>query len=181
MTMLLRILTAGFAATLLFGQATEPVIVPDRPVPGNLVLPYNQIKTYLALTDQQLASLRQIQEQRQQADQAIYRQISERQTQLSALLQANSTDALAIGRLMVEINGLRKQVPSNPSAYRESALKVLTPPQTAKLPSLVEALRLSGTAWEATSLNLIDNPGGGARILPVPYPVVDPLAVSARP
>ena len=180
--MLSRILTvAVLAAMPVLGQEAEPVILPDRPVTGELVLPYNEIKTYLALTDQQLASLQQIQAQRQQADQAIYKQINERQTQLSELLRANSTDALTIGRLMVEINGLRKQIPSNPATYRESALKVLNQAQTAKLQALVEALRLSRPAWEATSLNLIDDPNsGGPRILPVPYPI-DPLAISMRP
>ena len=180
--MLSRLLTvAGLATAAAFAQATEPPALQNRTEPAVLVLPYNEIKTYLALTDQQLAALQQIQTQRRQADQAVYNQINERQAKLNELLQANSTDALTIGRLMVEINGLRKQLPSNPETYRDSALKVLTQPQVAKLPALVEALRLNPAAWQATSLSLIEDPnGGGARILPVPYPI-DRAAISARP
>lgn len=163
---------------LLCGQDAV-ITVPAEPGIG-LVSPYAEIKTYLSLTDQQLTALQEVQRSRQQADEAIYKQINDKQVQLSQLLNANSTDALAIGRLMVEINNLRRQVPTNQGPYRENAVKVLTPPQVAKLPALVQALQLSRPAWEATSLNLIDDPNNSGGVTPLPFPV-DPRIVSSRP
>jgi hypothetical protein len=152
-------LVLALAATgLSFGQVSTLPAFPD------FIQPYTELKTYLNLSDAQVQSLRDVQTQRSNADQAIYRQISERQQALNSLLQANSTDITRIGQLMVDINRLQKQVPTSGEPYRSQALNVLNPDQKAKLPSLVTALQLQSPASQAAGLNLIDGPQ--YRILP---------------
>jgi hypothetical protein len=141
------------------------------------ILPYpnpssEEIKRYLVLTDAQLTSLNTIAAARRQAQSNVYNQISEKSTALHNLLSAGSTDAARIGQLMIEINNLQKQVvPTEP--YRSQALNILTNEQKAKLPPLAQALQLQGTAYQASSLNLIDGPNIG-RVYPADLGAVSP-------
>lgn len=129
------------------------------------------LRTYLTLTDSQMTSLQQVQTEKRKAESAIYTQINERQRQLNALLNQGSNDAATIGRLMVEINNLRKQLPLPSDQYRASALAVLTEAQKAKVPSLAEALKISSAASEAAYYSLIDSPAVNVRPMPLPMPV----------
>lgn len=142
---------------------------PSRPVPDS------QLKQYLNLSDAQMTGLQQVQTQRRQAESLFYQQINERQRQLNALLQAGSNDAASIGRLMVEINNLRRQLPLPTAQYRAAALAVLTDAQKAKLPALAEALRLQQPANEATWYDLIDRPA----LLPTPRPLPMPVTATS--
>ena len=145
-------------------------IVP-MPPEQNLQPVYAQLKAYLNLTDTQLQNLLSIQASRNNAQQAIYKQIADKQTQLNTLLSQGTTDALTVGQLEIDINNLRKQLPN--SSYRSQALAVLTPDQVAKLPSLVNALQLQTTAWQANALYLIDAPAlNGPPPLPAMMPPV---------
>jgi Spy/CpxP family protein refolding chaperone len=142
--------------------------------PVNTMLPvipqqWDQLKQYLVLTDAQVASLGQIRQNRIQQEQAIYSQISEKQRQMYGLLQQGSNDAATIGRLMVESSNLSRQLPLKGDTYRTEVLAVLTPAQKAKLPTLVDALKLQAAAWQATELDMIDNPNvPDIRMLPMP-------------
>jgi Spy/CpxP family protein refolding chaperone len=142
--------------------------------PTNLIMPvvpqqWDQLKQYLVLSDAQVASLQQIRQNRIQQEQAIYTQMNEKQRQIYSLLQQGSNDAATIGRLMVESNNLSRQLPLKGDTYRTEVLAILTPGQKAKLPSLVEAMSLQAAAWQATELNMIDNPNiPDIRTLPVP-------------
>jgi hypothetical protein len=134
---------------------------------------YDGVRQYLALSDAQMSQLREIQESRMKADQAIYQQIQQRQVQLDTLLRDGSNDALAVGRLLLEINGLQRQLPGSGAPYRTRAVAVLTDAQKQKLATLAEALQLSRAAGEATALNLIEPPHyGDPRILPFPAQAV---------
>jgi Spy/CpxP family protein refolding chaperone len=134
---------------------------------------FDAVRQYLVLTDAQMNQLREIQESRMRADQAIYEQIHQRQIQLNALLREGSNDAQTVGRLLVEINGLQRQLPGSGAPYRTRAVAVLTDAQKQKLATLVEALQLGRAAGEATALNLIESPRfGDPRILPFPAEAV---------
>ena len=140
---------------------------------------YTQLKAFLNLTDAQVQSLVQIQSNRTAAQQAIYKQINDKQTQLNLLLNQGTSDALTVGQLEIDINNLRKQLQLPNSSYRASALAVLTPDQTAKLADLVRALQLQQPAWQAITLDLIDPPASSA-----PSPVLLPpmaMPVETRP
>jgi hypothetical protein len=116
------------------------------------------LKTYLNLSDGQLQSLEDIYKSRMAVQQAIYQQISAKQTQLNQLLAGGTSDAAAVGQLMIDIHNLQKQLPIPNSTYRDQALKVLTPDQAAKVPALTSALVLQQTAWQAVTLDLVDAP-----------------------
>ena len=150
--------------------------------PGNLIAPpviqnrWDQLKQFLVLTEAQVASLDQVRQNRQQQEQAIYRQVAEKQRQMYDLLQQGSNDAGTIGRLMVEINNLNRQLPLKGDTYRTEVLAILTPPQKAKLPGLTEALKLQAAGWQAVELNMIDNPNvPDIRILPAPLDAVSSI------
>ena len=147
-------------------------ILPMPPV-QNLQPVYAQLKAYLNLTDTQVQNLLSIQASRNNAQQAIYKQIADKQTQLNTLLSQGTTDALTVGQLEIDINNLRKELPLPNSPYRTQALAVLTPDQVAKLPGLVTALQLQTTAWQANALDLIDAPAqNGPSSLPAMMPPV---------
>ncbi len=163
---------------LLFTVASLlPIMLPGQIAPELLVpMPqpiYVQLKAYLNLTDTQVQNLLSIQASRNSAQQAIYKQIADKQMQLNALLSQGTADALAVGQLEIDINNLRRQLPLPNSSFRTQALAVLTPDQTAKLPSLVNALQLQTTASQAITLDLIDAPAAvGPPLLPVMMPPV---------
>ena len=167
----LAIAIGCLAVSLLPAQNGSPTPTPiAQPV-------YTQLKAFLNLTDVQVQSLIQIQTNRTAAQQAIYKQINDKQTQLNQLLSQGTSDALTVGQLELDINNLRKQLPLPNSTFRASALAVLTPDQTAKLADLVRALQLQQPAWQATTLDLIDSP---APSTPVPLPM-PPKAMSVEP
>ncbi|MBK9169711.1 MAG: periplasmic heavy metal sensor [Bryobacterales bacterium] len=132
------------------------------------------LKQYLALTDAQVRALQQLQDDHRQAERKVYEQIREKDMQLQQLLRAGSSDAFAIGQLMVEINNLRRQLPISREPFRAPALAVLTEPQQAKLSDLTEALRIAPAGHQAVDLNLIDSPQRDeVWIQPYPMPRVD--------
>jgi Spy/CpxP family protein refolding chaperone len=135
-------------------------------------VPQSPLRQHLALTDAQMAGLQQVQTQRRQAESQIYQQISERQRQIDALLREGSNDAVTLGRLMVEVNNLRRQLPLPSAQYRAAALAVLNDAQKAKLPALAEALKLAQPANEAAYYDLIDRPSSAAVPMPRPLPAL---------
>lgn len=162
------LLTTALCTVAAFGQdgSSRSSILP---VP---VQEYTALKQYLTLSDAQVASLKQIQENRNKAQQAVWEQMRTKQVELDRLLQQGSNDAVAIGRLMVDLNNLRRQTPESGGPYKTQALAVLNEAQKQKLAILQQALQIQQTAWEAVSLNLADPPQPDARILP--FPAVEP-------
>jgi Spy/CpxP family protein refolding chaperone len=128
---------------------------------------YDELKSVLNLTDQQITQLKQLQQERTQATQAAYQQIAQKQKALNDLLSSGSTDAMAIGRLEIEIQNTRKQAPPGGASVRDQALAVLTADQKAKLATLQEALKLRTAADQAVGLNLLDYPQMQPRPLPM--------------
>jgi Spy/CpxP family protein refolding chaperone len=141
---------------------------------GTSVPAYTELKQYLSLTDAQLQSLQTILENRSQAVQIIYTQISQKNETLSQLLNSDSGTAAQLGQLLLEIRSLQKQLPLNDAPYKTQALSVLTADQKTKLPKLAEALQLQATAGQAGILLLIDTPvTGPPGILPIGLGTVD--------
>jgi Spy/CpxP family protein refolding chaperone len=155
------------------GPPIESPIITPLPTPN-----FSQLKTYLNLSDGQLQSLADIYKSRMAAQQAIYQQISAKQTQLNQLLAGGTSDAAAVGQLMIDIHNLQKQLPFPNSTYRDQALKVLTPDQTAKLPALTSAMALQQAAWQAVTLDLVDGPA--PIVMPLPAAVA-PAVIGSEP
>jgi Spy/CpxP family protein refolding chaperone len=135
---------------------------------------YTELKQYLSLTDAQLQSLQTIMENRSQAVQNTYTQISQKNETLSQLLNSDSGTAAQLGQLLLDIRSLQKQLPLNDAPYKTQAVNVLTADQKTKLPRLAEALQLQPAAGQAGMLLLIDTPvTGPPRILPAGFGTVD--------
>ena len=161
------LLTAVTFITILQLPAQVPSIVGIIPQPVPPQPSYPQIRAYLNLTDAQVQALVTNLTNRSSAQQAIYKQMNDKQIQLNMLLSQGTSDALTVGQLEIDINNLRKQLPLPNSSYRQTALGVLTPDQTAKLAALINALQLQNAAFQAITLDLIDAP---APVAPPPLP-----------
>ena len=170
MTKLIKTTTLALALT------AASALAQNMPRPILPYSPYEQVKAHLGLTDAQLEGLRKVTESRRAAESALYDQIAERQRQMYGLLQQGSNDASTIGRLMVEINNLQRQLPLNNGPYRTQAVAVLTEAQKTKLPELEQALRLNAVAHQAVDLNLLDRPVMQAQPRILPAPVFSPSA-----
>jgi hypothetical protein len=165
MMKLIYLLAGAIAATT---SLCAQIISPLPPVPA----PNTALIQYLGLSDTQMQALQDVQKNRAAASQAIYKQISDKQTAINNLIVAGSNDALQIGQLTLDINSLRKQLLTAGAPFREPALAVLTQDQKNKLSGLTNALQLQSAAYQAIGLNLIDQVNA-----PKPLPLI-PVEVS---
>jgi Spy/CpxP family protein refolding chaperone len=187
--MVRKMVLSGFASVLclLAQSVSSGVAVPAIFPPPNEA--FQELKTALGLSDSQLEQLRKILEERSIASRQISEQIFQKQTELNNLLRSGSRDATRIGQLTIDIHLLRMQPPAPDEQWRQRALTVLTPEQRVKLGPFDQAMKLSTTAHQAVTLNLIDPPPPGRPIilsttlpaLPapgVPVPLPEPVAVT---
>ena len=152
-------MNTGFISALLLAAAS---IVPAQDV---TILPYplpnqrfDELRTYLTLTDTQVTALQQVMQSKSDAENAIYKSIREKYEALNNLLNSSNPDAFQVGRLTLEIRDLQKRVPLSGEPYRTSALNILNAGQKTRLPALVQAMQMATTAYQAVTLNLIDQP-----------------------
>jgi Spy/CpxP family protein refolding chaperone len=124
---------------------------PTPPAPAEL-------KTYLNLTDSQITGLRAVQTQLQNAVNSLRTQVQTKQTDLDAKLAAGTTDAAALGRLLLEIQALRKQLDTQSSSFRAQAQNLLTAEQKTKLKALDDAAKLQPAIGQAIGLLLLAPP-----------------------
>jgi len=157
-------LLAGIIAgtTLLCAQ----IVTPLPPIPA----PNTALMQYLGLSDAQIQALQDVQKNRNAANQAIYKQMGDKQTAINSLIASGSNDALQVGQLTLDINNLRKQLLTSGAPFRDQGLAVLTPDQKNKLTGLTNALQLQPAAYQAINLNLIDqlNPPRVLPLTPIP-------------
>jgi Spy/CpxP family protein refolding chaperone len=116
------------------------------------------LKAVLELSDAQIQSLGQLEQQKGQAVQPIAQRMQQTQQQLEKLLQASSPDPAAAGRLIIEIATLGRQVQQIITSYQQQALNLLQPAQKTKLQSLSQVLVLQLAAQQAASLGLLSPP-----------------------
>lgn len=163
------------SATGLFAQMQMPGGIPG----GQRYQPnYDDVKATLGLTDEQLAQLKQFQQDKMAATQAFYSKMSDKQKELNQLLEQNSSDAAKIGTLMLELQQLRKQPAPGGMDLHEKAVGILTVPQKMKLERLEEAMKMRNAVDQATQLALLTPPppapkppmGGAMGATPPPPP-----------
>ena len=118
----------------------------------------NAVKEALNLTDGQLTQLRQVQQNRIQANRQLMDQIAERQRTLAQTLLQTAPDAATVGNLLLDANKLRKQIQTNDETYRGMAANVLTADQKKKLQDLDNALKLRPAIEQAMALGLLAPP-----------------------
>ena len=84
--------------------------------------------------------------------------IHDKHTALQTLLTNGSTDANAIGKAMIEIRDLQKQITAAQSKIQEQALSFLTADQKSKLKALEDAEKLRPAIGQAHALHLLAPP-----------------------
>jgi Spy/CpxP family protein refolding chaperone len=137
---------------------------------------FDDVKTTLGLTDDQLAKLRQLQQDKMAATQAFYSKMADKQKELNLLLESGSSDPAKVGQAMLDLQTLRKQPPPGAAGdIHEKALAVLDAGQRAKLEKLEEAQKLRSSVDQALQLALLNPPPPPApKAMAAPGAIVAP-------
>lgn len=133
------------------------------------------VKAFLTLTDSQIQGLQQLRTQTGDALQSIHQEIQQKQTTLQEQLSKGSTDAAALGKLLLDIEALRKRVTQTEETLHNQALGTLTAAQKAKLMTLEDAVKLQPVIGQAAGLQLLTPPQ-----LPMGGPGVGPFGTGPR-
>lgn len=139
-----------FLLTLLAGVlfAQDPTASPQPP----------DLKNFLNLSDAQIQSLVQLQQQKGQTLQPVVQQMMQTQMKLQQILTSPNPDAATVGQLVIAMNALGGQVQQIAGNFQQQAVNVLQPDQKTKLPPLQLALELHPIALQAASLGLLNTP-----------------------
>lgn len=119
---------------------------------------FTELKAYLNLSDTQITSINNAVRTAAEANQALHTTIREKHTALQTLLNNGSTDANAIGKAMIEIRDLQKQITAAQAKIQEQALSFLTADQKTKLKALEDAEKLRPAIGQAHALHLLAPP-----------------------
>ena len=156
-----------FVGGSLWGQmGTLPILRPF----------YGEIRTYLALTDEQVAKM-----QRQNDDYSRWaalrqRRMSEVQLEIAVETAKSPLDPAALGVRYAEVEAIRREIAERGAALVPANVAVLTEAQKVKLKALEEALKLASTGDQAKSLKLLPDDCSGGLTVGVGGPVIyDPL------
>lgn len=120
------------------------------------------VKSALGLSDQQVQQLVQLRKDEQQALQPTREKMREKRQALMTERQAANPNPTAIGQLVIDIQGLQKQIQTANQASHVQALAVLDDAQKAKLKELDQTARTERAAIRgAEMLNLLLMPAQG--------------------
>ena len=144
--------------TLAMGQGPRRAGGPGRDGGGQV----EALKTYLGLSDTQVAALRQARTDAFEQAKPEMKENSQKARDLRAEMNKANPDPNAVGRLMTEMKATREQARANQTRIREQSLAVLTEAQKAKLKTLEEAAALQGAIREARMSGLLTTPEAGA-------------------
>src|SRR5437762_6810601 len=108
-------------------------IAAQSPLPLGGPPPESVLKEVLGLSDQQLASVRDLAQARAGAADPLARQLEDRQRALSDALSSPTPDPRTVGALVLSINSLQKQVGQIEAGFRNGFLGLLSDEQKSKL------------------------------------------------
>jgi len=140
-----------------FGGFGPPGATPPAPQ-------FDELKAYLNLTDSQIQSIQQAQQKAIESQRTVFEQIRTKHQAVRDLLDKGTTDAAAVGKLMLEIHALQKQAEQARAAVRTQLLSFLTTEQKTKLTALEQAAKLQPAIHQAIMLGLLappEPPAGG--------------------
>jgi hypothetical protein len=116
------------------------------------------LRIFLNLSDSQIQSLVQLQQQRGQALQPAVQQVAQNQQKLREILAAPNPDPATVGHLVITIATLGQQVQQIAGSFQQQASDLLQSDQKTRLPPLQLALELRPAALQAVSLGLVNAP-----------------------
>ena len=155
----------------LWGQAITPPILRRF---------FGEIRTYLALTDEQVAKM-----QRQNDDYSRWaalrqRRMSEVQLEIAVETAKSPLDPAALGVRYAEVEAIRREIAERSAALVPANVALLTEAQKVKLKALEEALKLATTGDQAKSLKLLPDECSARLALGVGGGVIyDPIGSGA--
>ncbi|HBY64261.1 MAG TPA: hypothetical protein DEH78_30935 [Solibacterales bacterium] len=116
----------------------------------------DSLKTYLSLTDAQVAQLTQLRTQQFDANKSLRDELAAKARTLRDQMAAASPNAAAIGQTMLDMQAIRKKLEAANDARQTQALNILTVPQKEKLKTLEEAAALRDEIRQAAAVGLLD-------------------------
>jgi Spy/CpxP family protein refolding chaperone len=162
------------AATVLLGQTPQPPAAGEGVQAGR---GKEALKTALGLSDGQIEQLTALRQEERQALQPVRQEMQQAQKALRDAMAAGTSDPAAIGKLTLQLRGLRQQVQQTNQTYHDRALGLLDEAQKTKVQNLQQAMqrmrRMRPVIAAATQLNLVEPPrqaaggaapGAGARV-----------------
>lgn len=135
-----------------------PLLAQNPPQQPPQPPPLTELKAYLTLTDSQVNQLQTLVQSERQANQTRVQEINTKEQQLRTLLNNNSNDAAALGRLLIDIQALRRQITTTSDNFRTQAIALLTDAQKPKLTALDAASKLAPAIRQAIGVNLLAPP-----------------------
>jgi len=118
----------------------------------------DQVQSYLKLTDAQIQSLQQIRTAQAAAMKPLFDQMEPLHSALHSQMGSSSADPAAIGKAVLSMQSLHRQMKTMEASYRNQALAVLTAEQKTQLTALQNAASLMPAIHQAMSLNLLTPP-----------------------
>ncbi len=134
---------------------------PGTPSGQTPQMKFDELKAYLGLQDAQITQIQQIQKQAMESARTVMTQIRDKEQGLRDLLTKGTTDAAAVGKLVLEIDTLRKQIRKSRDTAHDAAVAVLFADQKTKLTALESAAKLAPAIAQAHALALLTPPAAG--------------------
>jgi len=138
---------------------------------------FGALKSYLNLTDAQIRQMEQARDkaakEAEEKTKTLRPQIEEKRRALADLMDKDNADATAVGRAMLEIRGLERQLRQAHEGVRNSEISVMNAEQKAKFKAIQDAAMLPEATREAQRLGLVPGPppqGPGPGQNPGPNP-----------
>jgi Spy/CpxP family protein refolding chaperone len=155
------------AATVLLAQTPQQPAAGQGAQAGRAK---EALKTALGLSDPQIEQLTALRKEERQALQPVRQEMQQAQKALRDATAAGTPDPAVIGKLTLQLRGLRQQVQQTNQTYRDRALGLLDDAQKTKVQSLQQAMqrvgRLRPAIAAATQLNLLEAPRKAAGAAP---------------
>ncbi len=141
-----------------------------QPIPGNRFVPFTQIRTYLALTDDQVARLIQNLTDYSQLVSQRQQRMFQVQSEIRDETAKSPLDPAALGIRYAEIETICRNVNDEGAAVQTRNLTLLSDAQKVKLKALDDAYKLLPVINEAQTAGLLSPPGpytGAPGIIPI--------------
>ncbi len=137
---------------------------PPQGGPGAAQAPqFGEVKAYLGLSDAQISSMQGAQKSAMDGLKPLIDQLQTKSQALRDTLEKGTTDAAAVGKAVLEIDALRKQVAASMKATQLQLVNILTADQKTKLAKLEDAAKLQPVIGQAGALGLLAPPESPAR------------------
>jgi len=127
---------------------------------------FQELKTYLNLSDTQVANLKAVEIALREAIRPLLQDLAAKRQALRAENEKAAPDQNVITQLKQEIENLLGQIQTQRANYQKQALTYLNADQLSLLDKLSQALQLAPVARAAAALDLITPPEGAGFRMP---------------